>query len=375
MSSNRIFSLAASLILLLSLSGCGKTVTQGEALFRGITASSSGNNTQYATVELGSISRNASSEATVTYPDYTTLTSIFADAILVSVNVKNNDSVKMGDVIAEFKIEYSEADLNTMRANLDIARKQYTSSLSSYEGAVTAAQSALTTAKSALASGTGTQNNVRRAELRLEKAQFSLTFFKSQQQATISAQQKAISDFEAKIADNKLLAPFDGTVVEVAYLTVGATIPIGTAICGIYSPETFWISGNIDITNSIRYNQNVEISITKDPKTYAGKVISAPNILGGAPTGRILVSLDFDGILSIDPRDRMKRISILGQRYLLDNVLVVPSAAVGNEEGSRFVYIYEDGVIKKRYVVTGLSSTSTIQIIDGLAAGQSVVVN
>ena len=51
--------------------------------------------------------------------------------------------------------------------------------------------------------------------------------------------------------------------------------------------------------------------------------------------------------------------------------LTVPVTALQGE----YVYVLEDGIVKKRYVVTGFSNSSQVWILDGLSAGQTLVLD
>jgi hypothetical protein len=82
-----------------------------------------------------------------------------------------------------------------------------------------------------------------------------------------------------------------------------------------------------------------------------------------------------DSPIEIDTNNRLRRITVKASRYSLENVLTLPSKVIYNEDGKRFVYLYEDGFSKKRYVTLGLSALNTVQILDGLSEGQWVVAN
>jgi multidrug efflux pump subunit AcrA (membrane-fusion protein) len=93
----------------------------------------------------------------------------------------------------------------------------------------------------------------------------------------------------------------------------------------------------------------------------------------GQSTGKVVVIPDTS--ININPGDRMRRLTVSAPRFELSGVMVLPSAAVYNEDGRRFVYLYEDGIMKKRYVTVGMSSVDSVQILDGLAVGQKVVLD
>ncbi|MCL2201759.1 MAG: hypothetical protein FWB75_07315 [Oscillospiraceae bacterium] len=59
---------------------------------------------------------------------------------------------------------------------------------------------------------------------------------------------------------------------------------------------------------------------------------------------------------------------------LAQDTLTLPSRAVFTENLRSFVHIYNDGVLGRRYIHTGVSSNNVVQIISGLEEGTMVVI-
>jgi membrane fusion protein (multidrug efflux system) len=55
------------------------------------------------------------------------------------------------------------------------------------------------------------------------------------------------------------------------------------------------------------------------------------------------------------------------------DVLVVPEEALVPEQGDVFVYVVQDGKAAKRKIQTGQRAVGTVQVTDGLQAGEIVV--
>ena len=357
------------------LCGCGSSeVSRGPGMYADVSAASSGSRMQLVEVKQGTISRNISGEGIVLYPDEEPISfAPYAGKVLSAIYVKNGDEVQPGDLIAEFEAVYSEADLEAMRSNLEIARKQFSIQRNTLAGLVSEAERNLSAAKAAEEEGTGSANDVRRAQLRLESARIDLNSLDASKDRTIQPIEDAITAFEENIADTKLVADRAGIIRDVAYLGAGTLVTPDMVLCKIYSPDVFWLGTSVDTMGSMRYNQEVTITVTKETKEYHGRIVSSPNVLGGV-NGRVtILPEDIPAEKAATFTDRMKRITVLSTRFSLENVMILPVSAVGNEEGSRFVYLYEDGVMKKRYVTVGMQDTSNIQILDGLELGQMVV--
>lgn len=335
---------------------------------------SSNNNDNLVEVTVGSVSRVVSGEGILVYPNTETLTCDFHNARLVSLNIKKGDMVKKGDVIAEFEIEYNKSELASLESELEIFNKQYKAGLISYESAVMTAQQQLDNLSKQYEANPSPalKAQVAKADIQLKKAETSLEFYKYENGRRLDSLKQSIEDFERRISDNTVYAPFDGVIGNVDYLPAGNIITPGSSICTIYSPDVVWIATNFDISYGMRYNAPAEIEVSVTNDRFTGRIITAPDLFGGT-TGRVIVIPDSP--INISPNDRMRRITVKSSRYKLDNVLTLPSKVIHNEDGKRYVYVYEDGISKKRYVTLGLSALNTSQVLDGLSAGQWIVAN
>ena len=54
-------------------------------------------------------------------------------------------------------------------------------------------------------------------------------------------------------------------------------------------------------------------------------------------------------------------------------VVTVPVEVVNADREGDFVFVAEDGVVKKKRVITGISSDTDIEIQEGLTAGEAVI--
>jgi hypothetical protein len=59
--------------------------------------------------------------------------------------------------------------------------------------------------------------------------------------------------------------------------------------------------------------------------------------------------------------------------YEQAGIVLVNSAAIRSEDEGRFVFLYENGILQKRFIETGVSHMNQTQVISGLVPGQRVV--
>lgn len=374
-----VYSVFLILLLLVPvwLFGCSADDrTEGEALLwtPETNTSSQNKNANLVEVSTGTVSRVVSGEGILVYPKNETITCDFNNARLVSVNVKKGETVKKGDIIARFTIEYNESDLTSLESELSIFEKQHKAGLLSYKNGVAIAESQLRDIQDEYEKNPSDylRIQVAKAEIQLKKAKATLDFYEYENSRKIRSLERSIEDFKQRIEDDTVYAPFDGIIGNIDYLPVGNIITPGSSICYMYATDSVWIATNSDISNGMRYNAPAEIEISVPKETYSGRIITAPDVFGNH-TGRVVIIPDSP--IEIDTNNRLRRITVKASRYSLENVLTLPSKVIYNEDGKRFVYLYEDGFSKKRYVTLGLSALNTVQILDGLSEGQWVVAN
>ena len=57
-----------------------------------------------------------------------------------------------------------------------------------------------------------------------------------------------------------------------------------------------------------------------------------------------------------------------------DSALTLPKDAVSAESGNHFVFLYENGLVKRHPVTLGISTASRVEIVLGLSDGQQVAI-
>ena len=208
-------------------------------------------------------------------------------------------------------------------------------------------------------------------EIQLEQARLRLADLKKQQ--------------EQNRADSVIRAPISGTVVlpEAAEFGVGMSVPQGALLATIvdYSQLQAVIPvDELDI-NKVKVGQRVEITAEALPgETISGKVAAISS------TGKIVGSVaTFDVTVSIDPVAGLKAGMSVSASILVDvrtNTLLVPIEAVFEEDGVTKVMLAATekekgpgiGPGTPVEVVTGAYNATHIEILEGLAEGQKIII-
>ena len=105
---------------------------------------------------------------------------------------------------------------------------------------------------------------------------------------------------------------------------------------------------------------------------YTGRVVASPNILPHSLSQKsILVQLD-ENVASGDLANTLR---FSADTEIVQNILVAPRGAFDSEEGRSFVYVLENGIAQKKYVVSQSNNTGTVWILEGLSQGQTLIID
>ena len=193
-----------------------------------------------------------------------------------------------------------------------------------------------------------------------------------QLEATMKADQARLRAAEARLADTVIRAPFSGRI-GLRRVSVGSFISPGTIIT------------TLDDTSTMRLDLAV-------PESFLGTVVPGMRIRAssvawpGQPFDGIVESLDS----RVDPVTRMitARAVIPNEDGLLKpgmfltvrligaerTAIVVPEEALVPEGDRQYVFLVTDGVARRTLVEVGRRRPGQAEILDGLVAGDAVIV-
>ena len=290
--------------------------------------------------------------------------------------------VRKGQKLADLEsadIDQAEADYlkaladyeNAVRssaAEVKLAQESYDRNKLLYEQKITAGknlQSAEHDLEVAKAAG---ENSVNGTKAALTAARRHLLIL-GLNDATIDALAKK-TDLAATFSLN---APIDGIVVE-RNATVGASVGTDANLFKIIDLSRVWIDADVfekDLPR-VRPGQEVKLTVTAFPATtFSGKVIFVDSVVN--PESRtVKVRTEVanpDGRLKPDMFANVQIVTELNRA-----AISIPQSAVLNDEGKSIVFVAEGNGYKKRQVQSGIQNNDRVEIIDGLTAGDKVVV-
>lgn len=241
----------------------------------------------------------------------------------------------------------AEANLRSAQSRLEQLR------IGAKASDLQAAQASVASASASLA----TRTSPRASDLALAEEEVRRA------QATVD---RAETDLKATV----LTAPFDGVVASLN-ADVGGYVYGNTTAITLVDPKAMRLDATVDDVDVAKFAPGQQADVTLDllgERRFTGRVISlAPRQQGTS----YVVSVEFDpgdaGIAS----GMMGTISRIVERK--DDVLLVPSRAVRRDGREQVVEVLVDGKPQVRKVRTGSSNGQSTEIVEGLAAGDRVL--
>jgi len=170
-----------------------------------------------------------------------------------------------------------------------------------------------------------------------------------------------------------LNSPIDGIVIE-RNATIGATVGTDANLFKIINISRVWIDANVfekDLER-VRNGQEVRLTVTAFPgSSFSGRVILVSTVVD-PETRTVKVRTEVP-----NPDDRLKPDMFANVQIVTDmnrSAISIPQSAVLDDAGKSIVFVAENGGYKKRVVTAGIKGNDRVEIVDGLSAGDKVVV-
>jgi len=170
-----------------------------------------------------------------------------------------------------------------------------------------------------------------------------------------------------------LNSPIDGIVVE-RNATIGASVGTDASLFKIIDLSRVWIDANVfekDLQR-VRLGQGVKLTVPAFPgSTFSGKVILVNSVVD-PDTRTVKVRTEVP-----NPDGRLKPDMFANVEIITDvnrAAISIPQSAVLNDNGQTVVFVAEGNGYQKLQVHTGIQNGDWVEIIDGLNAGDKLVV-
>ena len=335
----------------------------------------------YKTTEvfLGTYEYEASGSLSLVYPKRAELKWEKSNSRCQEVLVTGNQQVSEGDVLITFDTGDSRTALTEAKLKLERLAAELETGQAERTFDIQDAKNKLELRRAELAKVLDEEEleastELKIMELKIEKQTIALEQFVWQSEHEMEQLSKTIDELAEELSENALLAPFDGVIDQVNYLRTGDVVDTNAVLVTMHSESEFLLEASDQLKN-LRYNASVTVEAgQKDARTsWEARVISAPGVLprelDDAP---VLLSVSQEA--SAADFKRNPDYSCLSKQ--LGNVLLTQKKGIRNEDGKTYVYVLEDGMMKKRYVTAALSGRAdNVWILEGLDDGEFVILD
>lgn len=198
-----------------------------------------------------------------------------------------------------------------------------------------------------------------------------------QAKTNYEAQLKAVAQMKAQLAKTIVRAPFSGVIDEVI-TEKGQVVAPGQQLMRIVNLSNMYVASNIpeNFIGKIKNGASVEVFIKSIGKTVTGKVRQVGNYIN--PNNR-----NFSIEIAVPNQDNLLRPNQVAVLKIADytkaNAVLIPESIVTeNALGEKIVYTINSqskkAVAVKKEIKTGLTSGANIEVLEGLANGDVVII-
>ena len=290
--------------------------------------------------------------------------------------------VRKGQKLADLEssdIDQAEADYlkaladyqNAVRssaAEVKLAQESYDRNKLLYEQKITAGKNLQSAEHDLEVAKAAAENSVNGTKAALTAARRKLLIL-GLTDATIDALSKR-TDLAATFSLN---SPIDGIVIE-RNATIGASVGTDANLFKIINLSQVWIDANVfekDLQR-VRPGQEVKLTVPAFPQmTFSGRVIFVDSVVN-PETRTVNVRTEV-----ANPDGRLKPDMFANVQIVTDvnrAAISIPQSAILNDEGKTVVFVADGNGYKKRQVQAGIQNNDRVEIVDGLNAGDKVVV-
>lgn len=256
--------------------------------------------------------------------------------VVQKLNVEEGDYIKTGQVMAQIEDEQLEIEASRAKATMDRLYNDYNRKKELYERNLISVE----------------QFENSKFEYESQKAEYELT--------------------NLKLEYTQIKAPISG-VVSQRLIKVGNMVNTDQEVFKItdFDPLLAVLHVPEHEMNKLRKNQTavIRVDAVKDQE-FIGQVLRISPVVNPE-------SGTFKVTIAVRDESQQLKPGMFGRVRIVydtrDNALMIPKEAVMNEDGSSSVYVLNDKLVFRRDIQTGYVNGNSIEVLNGLNDGDSVV--
>lgn len=292
------------------------------------------------------------------------------EGILGSLEVTVGDEVKKDQILAVLDGEVIEKQIETLKEQ--IADEEKLGEFADRKALLDIEIAKLELEGMPL---TGTERNEARSakEISIERMETELEQTQQLRRLELEKKNALLAEYEKKLADNVIRAPFDGTVCYIIQLNVGDPVNSYVPIVCVADENSMRIQTEyISLTNISGADR---LAARIGDKEYAVSYIPVDEgeYISGMLSGADIYS-DFALEQTDDSIANGDFAAVILYYSSRENVLTIPVNSLYQDNSGKYVYIIEEGQRVRRSVKTGIANDVEAEILEGLKEGDVVYV-
>ncbi len=261
-------------------------------------------------------------------------------------------------------ISSSEATLGRFRAEIAQTKSTYTKT----EADLGRTQKLVVANSISQSEYDQTQEAFELAKSGLLRAEANL--LEAEQQVTLN--RETLKFQEARLSEAKLLAPFDGLVIE-RERDAGAIVVPGSPILQLISLDELWVSAWVDETemDRLKDQQPAKIVFRSQPEVAFDGVVARLGKQSDRETREFIV--DVRALKLPETWAIGQRAEVFIETERVDECDWIPASFLSKQGDEQGVFVHSGGVAKWRKLKLGIEGRDTAEVLEGLSAGEIII--
>lgn len=284
---------------------------------------------------------------------------------VIAVGAKEGDYVKKDDVIISLdkkdllnQLEQAKAGFANNQALVEQARLNYENSENDYNRYL-----------ELFKSGALPQQQMEQITLKRDIAKSQ---YETAKGAGLNAAQAAINAINLTLAKTDIKSPINGILVT-SNVSVGDTVGPGIPLATVVAVNQLALTGNLSESHIqyVKVGNSVEVLVDSIPnRIFSGKITYISPI--SIPTGQFFPIK----VVVNNPEEVIKAGMTATAKITvkIPSVIVIPNSALLRQDDKDYVMVVKEGKTVKTAVRTGLKNEESTVIVQGLHAGERIII-
>lgn len=308
------------------------------------------------------------------------------EGVVERLQVRESQHVRKGDVLLklddkQYRLDYENAEAARLKALSELILDQQFSdvedaSIDKGQGTAALAKKQFDEARDLYQKGL-----ISREEFEKRSQQYERVLIESgEKKDEVMAAMKGLTQAEidvkkAQIALEKtrIVAPFSGIITDIK-VSPGENITVGRELFTLVNISRIRVHARVleSEIGKMKVGREVDLNFSAYPgKIFTGRVSAiSPVVNPDDKTCKVFVDVD-------NPKEEIKpgmhaEVEIAAEIH--KDRLLVPQDAILTRSGRKLLFVVEEGLAKWRYIEVGLENEDFAEVLDGVEAGEQVII-